>query len=86
MVRNFCVGGFKGILNYKAFAVLAAGSVYRTFSVFAEPYRTITEPSACITDGSVFTEPLQNHWLAALFLDQKQKKKLHSTLFTMALV
>ena len=37
--------------------------IYRTIT---EPYRTITEPFVCISDGSVYTEPLQNHWLAAL--------------------
>ena len=40
--------------------------IYRTIT---EPYRTITEPFVCISDGSVYTELLQNHWLAALYLD-----------------
>ena len=45
--------------------VLPSGSVYRTCSVFkiTEPYRTNTAPSVCTTDGSVYTEPLQNYWM-----------------------
>ena len=42
-------------------------NMFGIYRAITEPYRTNTEPFACIIDGYVYTEPLQNHWLAALY-------------------